>query len=105
MATDEVVRATVARAVSTARVDVDAPVAEQVGFDPDALAAVMRLCDSDTNTGRVMTAADDVLQEAISELEGDLTVAATALRLRIAAGAYQQVVPVENIQGDVGSGS
>ena len=96
-----------ARAVNTARVDVDAPVEprdERCGFDPVALDAVMRLCDSEKNTARVMAAVDERLTAAIAELEGDLTVAATALRLRIVAGAFQHVVPVENLQGDVGTG-
>jgi hypothetical protein len=107
MATDEVVSATVRRAVSTARVDVDAPVEprdERCGFDQDALEAVMRLCDSEKNAARVMAAVDAALQDAIADLDGDLTLAATALRMRVAAGAYQRVVPVENLQGDVGAG-
>jgi hypothetical protein len=105
MATDEVVRATVARAVNTARVDVDAEPDERCAFDPTALQAVLALCDSEKNTARVMTAVDAALRAAIDELDGDRVVAATALRLRIAAGAFQRVVPVENLQGDVGAGS
>ena len=104
MATDEVVRATVARAVNTARVDVDAPPDERCSFEPEALQAVLALCDSERNSDRVMAAVDAVLQLAIGELDGDRVVAATALRLRIDAGAYQRVVPVENLQGDVGTG-
>ena len=107
MATDEVIRAAVARAVNTARVDIDAPVEprdERCGFEPDALDAVMRLCDSERNSARVMAAVDAKLADAIDDLDGDLTLAATALRVRIAAGAFQQVVPVENLQGDVGTG-
>jgi hypothetical protein len=107
MATDEVVRATVRRAVTTARVDPDAPTEpydERCAFDPAALGAVMALCDSEKNSARVMAAVDEALADAIDDLDGDLTLAATALRTRIAAGAFQQVVPVENLQGDVGAG-
>jgi hypothetical protein len=107
MATDEVVRATVARAVNTALVDPDAPTEphdERCRFDRDALEAVMRLCDSEKNSGRVLAAVDQALSAAIEELDGDRTLAAAALRTRIAAGAFQQVIPVENLQGDVGAG-
>lgn len=107
MATERVITATVDRAVETARIDPDAPREprdERCQFDPEALAAVIRLCDSGQGRARVLDVVDRALGRWIDGLDSDRTLAAVMLRVRIAAATAQQQVRVENLQGDVGGG-
>jgi hypothetical protein len=107
MATEQVITAAVARAVETASIDPDAPREprdERCRFDPDALASVIRLCDSAKNQDRVVEVVDRARRRWIDELDLDRTLAAGALRTRIAAATAHHEVVVENLQGDVGTG-
>lgn len=107
MATLQVVSAAVERAVQTATIDPDAarePRDERCRFDADALAAVIRLCDSGKNRDVVLGVVDDTMRHCVDGLDADGTLAAVALRSRITAATAQRLVVVENLQGDVGSG-
>ena len=107
MATDRVISAAVDRAVDTATIDVDAPSEprdERCQFDPEALAAVIRFCDSAKSREVVTAAVDRALQRAIDGLDPDRTLAAVTLRARIAAATAYRPLRVENLQGDVGAG-
>jgi hypothetical protein len=92
VATEQVIRATVDRAGETAIID------------PDALAAVIRLCDSASNRDVVIGVVDRALRRWIDGLDVDRTLAAMTLRARIAAATARHQLIVENEQGDVGSG-
>jgi len=98
MATERVVAETVDRAIRTAVVE------DECRFDPAALAAVIELCSSGRGRDAVDAAVDRALQRCIDELDRDGTLAATALRRRIAAATTSRQIVVENIQGDVGTG-
>lgn len=104
MATDQHIAAAVDRAVETATVDPDGPADERVQFDPEALAAVTRLCDSERNLERVLAVVDRELAGWVDGLEVDRSLAAMTLVHRIEAAATKRQVVVENIQGDVGTG-
>ena len=52
----------------------------------------------------MVAAVDRELQQAVDDLDGDRSLAAAALRLRITAATTGRTVRVENIQGDVGTG-
>lgn len=107
MATEQVITAAVDRALQTASIDVDAarePRDERCRFDPDALAAVIRLCDSGKNRQVVIEVVDRELRRWLDELDTARTLAAVMLRARIAAATAQRQVIVENLQGDVGTG-
>lgn len=107
MATEQVITAAVDRAVETATIDADAPRQprdERCRFEPDALAAVIRFCDSARNRDLVIDLVDRALQRWIDGLDTDRTLAAVTLRTRIAAATAQRQVIVENLQGDVGAG-
>ncbi len=107
MATEQVIIAAVDRAVETATIHPDAPRAphdERCRFDPDALAAVIRLCDSAKNREVVIDVVDRSLRRWIDGLDTDRSLAAMFLVARIAAGTAQRQVIVENEQGDVGAG-
>ena len=96
----DVVAAAVDRAVRTAYVDDE----EQCRFDPTALAEVIRFCDSGWGRDTALAAVEAAVQRAVEELDGDRTVAAVALRARIERATSRRQLPVENIQGDVGTG-
>jgi hypothetical protein len=107
VATERVISAAVDRAVSTARVDASAPVEprdERCSFDPAALEAVVQLCSSGHQRDAVIAAVDGRLQRAVEELDRTGALAAMMLIARIEAATDQRQIPVENIQGDVGSG-
>ena len=107
MATDQVISAAVDRAVETATIDADAPREprdERCRFDPDALAAVIRLCDSAASRDAVFDVVARALRRWIDGLDADRTLAAVTLRARIDAATAQRQVIVENLQGDVGTG-
>jgi hypothetical protein len=107
MANEQVITAAVDRAVRTASIDPDAPREprdERCQFDPDALAAVIRLCDSGKNREVVIEVVDRELRRWLDELDTARTLAAVMLRARIAAATAQRQVIVENLQGDVGTG-
>jgi hypothetical protein len=101
MASERVITAAVDRAVETATVDPD----EGCRFDPDALAGVIRFCDSGKNADVVTAVVDRALQRWIEGLDTQRTLAAVTLRTRIAAATARRQVVVENIQGDVGTGT
>jgi hypothetical protein len=96
----DVIAAAVDRAVRTAYVDDD----EQCRFDPSALDQVVRRCDSGWSRDVALDAVTAAVQRAVAELDGDRTVAAVALRARIEAATRRRQLPVENLQGDVGTG-
>ena len=107
MATEQVITAAVDRAVETANIDADAPREprdERCRFDPDALAAVIRFCDSGKNRDLVIDVVDRALRRWIDGLDMDRILAAVMLRERIVAATAQRQVIVENVQGDVGAG-
>ena len=107
MATEAVIRAAVERAIETATVDPDAPVEprdERCSFDPEALSAVLRHCTTARQTDAVLDVVDAALREAIEALDRDRTLAGMTLVARIQAGTDRRQVPVENLQGDVGTG-
>jgi hypothetical protein len=107
MATEQVITAAVDRAVETATVDLSAPRDprdERCRYDPEALAAVLRFCDSARNRDLVIEAVDRALQRWIAGLDKERSLAAVMLVARIAAGTAQRQVVVENLQGDVGTG-
>lgn len=107
MASLQVVDAAVRRAVQTAEVDPTAPREprdERCRFAPEALAAVLRLCDSPTGLDVVLDVVDQVLQQCVEELDTDRTFAAVMLRERVDRGTVRRQVEVENLQGDVGTG-
>lgn len=104
MPTERVIATAVDRAVETASIDQEADRDEQCRFDPEALAGVIRFCDSGRNADVVLSVVDRALQRWIDGLDLDRTLAATMLRVRIAAATDKHHVPVENIQGDVGTG-
>ena len=107
MAKEQLIAAAVDRAVESATVDRDAPREprdERVHYDPEALAAVVRLCDSDRNRELVLAVADDVLRRWIEALDEDRTLVAMTLVHRIEAATAQYQLVVENLQGDVGAG-
>jgi hypothetical protein len=101
MARADVIAAAVDHAVRTAYVDDE----EQCRFDPAALDQVVRLCDSGWSRDVALDAVDQAVQRAVAELDGDRTVAAVALRVRIEAATHRRQLPVENLQGDVGTGT
>ena len=108
MATSQVIADAVARALDTARIDQDAPTEprdERCQFEPAALADVVKLCASGSGREAVTAALEDALQQSVADLNADRTLAATILRTRIAAATTSRPVRVENIQGDVGTGS
>lgn len=100
----DVAAAAVDRAVRTARVDPDAGPDERCLFDLDALREVIRLCDSAASRDVVLTSVDAALQRSVEALDSDATLAAVTLRTRIEAATARRQLPVENIQGDVGTG-
>jgi hypothetical protein len=107
MASLRVVEAAVRRAVETARVDAAAPREprdERCRFDPEALAAVLRLCDSPAGVDVALDLVDQVLQECVETLDADRTFAAVVLRERVDRATARHQVEVENVQGDVGTG-
>ena len=104
MANEQLVAAAVDRAVETATVDPDAPVEERVRYEPEALAAVVRFCDSARSTDQVLAVVDRALRRWIDGLDPDRTLAAVTLRRRVEAATAKRQVVVENLQGDVGSG-
>jgi hypothetical protein len=107
MATEQVITAAVDRALETASIDADArrePRDERCRFDPDALAAVIQLCDSAKNREVVIDVVDRALQRWLDGLDPARTLAAVMLRARIVAATAQRQVIVENLQGDVGTG-
>ena len=107
VATEQVITATVDRAVETAIIDPDAPREprdERCQYDPDALAAVIRLCDSASNRDVVIGVVDRALRRWIDGLDVNRTLAAMTLRARIAAATARHQLIVENEQGDVGAG-
>jgi hypothetical protein len=107
MATDRVISAAVDRAVDTATIDPDAPSEprdERCQFDPGALEAVIRFCDSPKSLDVAMGAVDRALRRAVEELDQDRTLAAVTLRTRITAATAYRPLAVENLQGDVGAG-
>jgi len=101
MATERVITAAVDRAVETATIDPD----DSCRFEPDALAGVIRFCDSGKNADVVMAVVDRALQLWIEGLDTQRTLAAVTLRTRITAATARRQVVVENIQGDVGTGT
>lgn len=107
MATQRVIVAAVDRAVETAVVDPDGsthPVDERCRFDPAALAAVMAYCRSPQGREQVLDVVDATVQRWVQALDPARTLAAAVLVVRIEAGTQSRVLPVENIQGDVGGG-
>jgi hypothetical protein len=107
MATEQVISAAVDRAVETASIEADAPREprdERCQFDPEALAAVIRFCDTAKNRDLVIDVVDRALGRWIEGLDTDRTLAAVTLRARIAAATAQRQIVVENLQGDVGAG-
>jgi hypothetical protein len=104
MATERVVVAAVERAVATATVDRSAPYEERCRVAPEALAAVIGLCDSGKNRDLVLDVVDRALQRAVEGLDEARTLAAVVLRARIEAATEHRLIVVENLQGDVGTG-
>ena len=107
MASEKVITAAVDRAVETATIEHDAPTEprdERCRFDPEALAAVIGLCDTGRNRDVVIDVVDRALRRWIEGLDADRSLAAITLVARIAAGTAQRQVVVENLQGDVGTG-
>ena len=107
MATEQVIADAVDWALLTATIDHDAPQEprdERCRFDPEALAAVLRFCDSARNCDVVIDVVDRALRRSIDGLDEDRTLAAVLLRARVVAGTAQRRIVVENLQGDVGTG-
>ena len=76
MATEQVITAAVDLAVQTANIDADAPREardERCRLDPDALAAVIRLCDGAKNRDGVLDVVDRALRRWIEGLDLDRT--------------------------------
>jgi hypothetical protein len=108
MATEQVIVAAVDRAVETATIDPDAPREprdERCRFEPEALAAVIRLCGSPQSRDVVLDVVDRALLRWIDGLDRDRSLAAVMLVTRIGAATEQHQVVVENLQGDVGAGT
>lgn len=99
MATERVIAERVDHAIRTA------VIGTECRFEPSALAAVVGLCSSGSARDRVLDAVDRALQARVADLDEDGTLAATALRARIAAATTARQVVVENLQGDVGTGT
>jgi hypothetical protein len=98
---ERVIRPAVERAVSTATVASD----QECSFAPQALADVMRFCDSFQGRDAVLAVVEQVLQESVETLDQGRTLAAAMLKVRVEAGTHRRLVPVENLEGNVGTGA
>ena len=99
MATEAVLAAVVTRAVDSAEL-----VGDECLFDRDALADVLRYCDTAWSSDAVLAVLEAVLQQRVQDLDAHGAQVAGVLRARIVRATERRLLPVENIQGDVGAG-